>query len=54
MGVREFVSRMKADLDRFQADYEANLASPPDGQHWPAEMSEGDWYDQFLMFEGRQ
>ncbi len=50
MTLEEFKSTMKADLDRFVQHYEAGHATDP--QNWPAQMGEGDWYDQFLIFMG--
>lgn len=54
MRLKEFVEKAKSELDQFQSDYEAKLASPPEGQVWHEEMSEGDWYDEFLEFEARR
>ena len=44
-----FVAIMKADIDRFAANWRAQHAAKP--EEWPLQMNEGDWYDQFLMYE---
>lgn len=49
MTLEEFIAEMKKDIDKFEVNWrKQNVAKP---EHWPMEMNEGDWYEQFLMFE---
>lgn len=44
-----FVKQMHADIDAFAANWLKGHAKEP--EQWPLTNGEGDWYDQFLIFE---
>lgn len=49
MTLDQYVQQLKKDVEEFEAMWRKNHATRP--QEWPLSMGEGDWYEQFLMFE---
>jgi hypothetical protein len=49
MTLDEFIKSMKQDLDAFRANWKEQQSEVP--EHFPNDLDEGDWYDQFLTFE---
>lgn len=53
MTLDEFKASLEGDIETFVTDWKLSHANPHnDPEHWPLEMDEGDWYDQFLMWMG--
>ena len=48
IGLDEFANIASNDVQRFKENWLENRQKDP--SMWPAEMSEGDWFDQFLCF----
>ncbi len=44
--LEDFVALLQADLTSFKEEW----LSHTNEKNWPQEMSEGDWYEQFLSF----
>lgn len=44
----EFVAECLSDVDRFKTMWEAEGKKNP--EHFPATLSQGDWFEQFLTF----
>ena len=49
MDLREFVRIMHSDIDAFENYWIEN--NDKRSAHFPMQMGEGDWYEQFLAFE---
>ena len=49
MTIEDFVASIRGDIAKFEANWKAQAKVDP--KNWPAVMNEGDWYDQFLIFE---
>ena len=47
MKLNEYVTSLQERLKKFQALWEKMNSENPD--HWPAEMNEGDWDEQFIF-----
>lgn len=47
--LRTFIASLKADVDRFEADWIAQRAEHG-AKDWPLRMLQEDWHDQFMTF----
>ena len=48
MNLDEFIKSLSADLAAFKANWKVQRRESP--EQFPAEMAEGDWFEQFLFF----
>ena len=48
LGLDAFMTKARAELDRFETYWRKMHATEPDT--FPASMWEGDWYEQFRFF----
>jgi hypothetical protein len=48
--LEEFMKELRSDVDRFEKEYTANMASQPD--LYPATMERLDWSEQFTVQYG--
>ena len=52
MKIQEFQSSLENDVERFFTYYKGMNVKFP--KEWPLTMKEGDWYEQFLMWQQQQ
>ena len=48
----EFIKYMKDLIDKFEA--EQNMCNQKDPEHWPNNMTLGEWIEQFTCFQELQ
>ena len=48
MTLEEFEAEIRADVDRFVANWRSQSARDPD--YWPAEMEPGEWNEQWIAW----
>ena len=48
ISLKEFTDLLRKDVDQFESWYKTEQAKVP--EHWPEQMGEGDWFEQFLLF----
>lgn len=51
MTLDEFKKTILKDIDGFAAQWEDGRSKDPEA--WPVSMGEGDWLDQFLIWQSR-
>lgn len=44
----KFVGMLRDQIDRFEANWEANAAKDP--SNWPDELTSQGWYEQFIAW----
>lgn len=49
MTLEEFKQTILKDLEGFEKEWEEGRQANPD--HYPLELGEGDWFEQFLSFQ---
>jgi hypothetical protein len=52
VNLAEFIASMHKDVESFKAMWESGAAES--AEQFPNEMEEGDWFDQFMLFESGQ
>ena len=52
MTLEDFKKQAVIDIEKFVNEWEKGKIEHPD--HYPDEMEEGDWFDQFLIFISTQ
>ena len=48
MKVSEFIESMHNDIDGFNKYWHENMEEFP--EHYPKEMDEGEWFEQFMLW----